>query len=98
MNVLFNTAKKRKLRVASLYPDLLLEDRQAPTEDVKALGACANAAQQEQFVYMLPVRTDARSDLSCCGWWGWQVKGCIAQQYKSIIKCQHEFLFLLLSV
>lgn len=54
MNVLFNTAKKRKLRVASLYPDLLLEDRQAPTEDVKALGACANAHSKSSLCICYP--------------------------------------------
>ena len=44
-----NTAKKRKLCISSLNPDLLLEDRQAPTENVEVLGACVHAVQQEHF-------------------------------------------------
>lgn len=40
IKVMVNTAKKRKSCISSLNPDLFLEDRQAPTDDVELLGAC----------------------------------------------------------
>lgn len=43
------TAKKRKLCSSSLNPDLLLEDKQATTEDGEVFGACIHAVQQERF-------------------------------------------------
>lgn len=49
VKVMVNTAKKRKLCISSLNPDLLLEGRQAPTENVTVLGACVHAVQQERF-------------------------------------------------
>lgn len=47
MKVMVNAAKKRKLGILSLNPDLL--DRQAPTENVEVLGTCVYAVQQEHF-------------------------------------------------
>lgn len=47
VKVMVNAAKKRKLGISSLNPDLL--DRQAPTENVEVLGTCVYAVQQEHF-------------------------------------------------
>jgi len=58
VKVVVNTAKKRKLCSSSLNPDLLLEERQAPAEDVQVLGTRVRALQQEHFGEGLRIRTD----------------------------------------